>query len=162
MASLERFFINHWAGLMTRIRSRYWRHRFRACGEQFFVGGKIRVKGAEHITIGDDVQIAEGVYINARAVITIGDHVRLSAFVRINTRGLDLSLSPAERLKEEHTSAPVTIRDYAWLATGVIVNPGVTIGEGAVVGAGAVVTQDLPPYTLCVGIPAKPVRELRK
>ena len=36
--------------------------------------------------------------------------------------------------------------------------PGVTVGTGAVVGSGAVVTKDVAPYTIAVGVPAKPIR----
>jgi hypothetical protein len=46
-----------------------------------------------------------------------------------------------------------------WLGHNVIVMPGVTIGTGAVVGSGAVVTKDVYPYTIVVGVPAKPVRK---
>ncbi len=36
-----------------------------------------------------------------------------------------------------------------------VVLPGVTIGKGAVVGAGGVVTEDIPDYSIAVGVPAK-------
>jgi acetyltransferase-like isoleucine patch superfamily enzyme len=35
---------------------------------------------------------------------------------------------------------------------------GVDVGRGSVVGAGAVVTDDLPPFSVAVGVPARPVR----
>ena len=47
-----------------------------------------------------------------------------------------------------------------WLATGVMVMAGVTIGEGSIVAAGSVVTQDIPPYVLAGGCPARVIRKL--
>lgn len=54
----------------------------------------------------------------------------------------------------------IKIQDNVWIGMGVIVLPGVTIGEGSVIGAGAVVTKDIPPNTLAVGSPAKPIRKI--
>ena len=159
--SVEQSFRNHWAGITTRVRSRYWRHVLGACAPDFVADGKILIKRPQNVFVGKDVTFAEGVYINARAPVYVGDHVRLSAFVRINTGGLNLDM-PLEERFVGHTKAPVRIGNYVWLATGVIINAGVTIHDGVVVGAGAVVTHDLPPYTLCVGIPAKPIRQLSR
>ena len=36
----------------------------------------------------------------------------------------------------------------------------VPIGEGCVIGAGSVVTRDIPPHTVAVGNPARPIREI--
>lgn len=157
---LEEFCRNHWAGFTTRIRTRYWKHILDVRNPGFVVGGPIRIKHPRNVFIGEDVQFAEHVFINARAPVIFGNHVRLSAFVRINTGGLDLSRPPSERISGGHRSAPVRIGNNVWLATGVSVNAGVTIHDGAVVGAGAVVTRDLPENFLCAGIPARPVREL--
>lgn len=144
--------------LLTRFRSAYYRLVLGSSPPDFRVCGKIQIKRPKWVSVGQNVKFADGVYINAQAPVTIGNHVRLSAFVRINTRGLKVDVPPEERFT--HTAAPVTIGDRVWIATGVTINAGVTIGDGVVVGAGAVVTRDLPPHTLCVGVPAKPIRDL--
>ena len=46
-----------------------------------------------------------------------------------------------------------------WLGHGAIIMPGVKIGNGAIVGSGAVVTKDVDPYTIVVGVPAKPIKQ---
>ena len=43
-----------------------------------------------------------------------------------------------------------------------VVLPGITLGIGSSVGAGAVVTKDTEPWTLYVGVPAKPIKKLPK
>lgn len=48
----------------------------------------------------------------------------------------------------------------ASIGSGAVFLPGVNVGEGAMVGAGAVVTQDVPPFTVVVGNPARVVREV--
>jgi len=55
---------------------------------------------------------------------------------------------------------PITLHDNVWIGFDVCVLPGVTIGEGSVVGARSVVTRDVPAYTVAVGNPARPIRDL--
>ncbi|UKS28614.1 acetyltransferase [Paenibacillus sp. HWE-109] len=52
----------------------------------------------------------------------------------------------------------VTIGHDVWIGHGAIVMKGVEIGNGAVVGSGAVVTKDVEPYTIVVGVAAKPIK----
>lgn len=46
-----------------------------------------------------------------------------------------------------------------WIGHGAIIMPGVKIGTGAVVGSGAIVTKDVEPFTIVVGVSAKPLRK---
>ena len=52
-------------------------------------------------------------------------------------------------------AAPVRIGSDVWIGAGVCILRGVTIGDGAVIGAGAVVREDIPPYDIASGIPAR-------
>ena len=55
----------------------------------------------------------------------------------------------------------VTINNDAWIGCNSIILKGVTIGEGAIVAAGSVVTQDVMPWTVVAGNPAKVVKKIK-
>lgn len=57
---------------------------------------------------------------------------------------------------------PIIIDDYAWLGAGCTILQGVHIGKGAVVCAGAVVTNDINPYEVVAGIPARMIKHRNK
>jgi sugar O-acyltransferase (sialic acid O-acetyltransferase NeuD family) len=67
-----------------------------------------------------------------------------------------------------HISPNVTICDNVEIGEGVHIGagatilPGVQIGKWCVIGAGAVITQNLPDYSLVVGVPGKIIRKLDK
>ena len=46
-----------------------------------------------------------------------------------------------------------------WIGHGAVIMPGMSIGTGAVIGSSAVVTKDVAPYSIVVGVPARPVRK---
>src|SRR5689334_2405916 len=49
----------------------------------------------------------------------------------------------------------IIIGNDVWIGSGAVILSGVTIGDGAVIGAGAVVTQDVLPYEIVGGNPAR-------
>jgi galactoside O-acetyltransferase len=55
-------------------------------------------------------------------------------------------------------SAPIVIKDNAWIGFNSIILKGVTVGEGAVVAAGSVVTHDVPDFAVVGGNPAKIIK----
>lgn len=49
------------------------------------------------------------------------------------------------------------IEDDVWIGCSSVILPGVHIGMGAVIAAGAVVRENVDPYIIVEGVPAKPV-----
>ena len=66
-----------------------------------------------------------------------------------------LSLSKEEKVPE---SRMTSIGNDVFIGANVTVLDGVHIADGAVIGAGAVVVDDIPPYAIAVGIPARVVK----
>lgn len=49
----------------------------------------------------------------------------------------------------------VVIEKDVWIGCNVTILSGVVVGRGSVIAAGAVVTKDVPPYSICGGVPAR-------
>jgi acetyltransferase-like isoleucine patch superfamily enzyme len=96
--------------------------------------------------VAGSLKIGDGAMIGPRVIIMGGDH-------ETNVIG--------KRLHElkEGKNYPMTIGKDVWIGAGVIILKAVNIGEGAVIGAGSLVAKDIPPYTIAVGHPARPVKK---
>ena len=53
----------------------------------------------------------------------------------------------------------VKIGNYCFIGMDVKVFPGVTIGDNVIVGANSIVMNDIPSYSVCVGVPAKVIKK---
>jgi len=103
--------------------------------------------------------------------IEIGDHTLISWNVvlmdtyraprdRLARRRLLQKAAETHALTEASPARPIRIGANVWLGFDVCVMPGVTIGEGAVIGARSAVFDDIPPYSVAVGNPARVIRRL--
>jgi putative colanic acid biosynthesis acetyltransferase WcaF len=106
------------------------------------------------VTIGDYSWIGDNVNLYSLGEIEIGVNVVISQSCYICTGSHDY-LDEAFRIYAEK----ITIKDECWLATDVYVAPGITIGKGTVVGARSSVFKDLPAGKICIGSPAKVIKE---
>ena len=60
---------------------------------------------------------------------------------------------------KQRTKGDVIIGNDVWIGMNVFITSGITIGDGCCIGANSIVTKDLPPYTICVGTPCRPVKD---
>src|SRR6202044_2012738 len=59
------------------------------------------------------------------------------------------------------SKGPTRVGDNVWCGAHVVITSGVTIGERCVIGANSVVTEDLPPFSVAAGAPARVLRTIR-
>ncbi|MHB8706027.1 MAG: acyltransferase [Coriobacteriia bacterium] len=144
------------AGFGSMLRRRL--YGFASCGKDCLLLENVWVEYPEKLSLGEHVNVARGVIINAAGGVEIEDWVLLGPDVIIYSQdhvfdGIDVPISMAPDRR-----APIRIERAAWIASRAIITAGVTIGEGAVVGAGAVVTRDVEPFTVVAGVPARVIR----
>ncbi len=108
----------------------------------------------DRIAIGAHCLLAWGVVVTDS---WLGPNVPLAAR-RAAMRAA--AADPARRPPVAGRPRPVTIEDNVWVGFGAVVLPGVTLGTGSVVGCKAVVADDVPPYAVVAGDPARVIRHL--
>ena len=116
-------------------------------------------KYPENISIGNNTFINHNCCIWAapRGQILIGDDVLFGPNVCLSASNHGIALGVP--IRQQHgNDANILIGNDVWLGANVVVTAGVEIGNGCIVGAGAVVTGNLPPYSICGGVPARVLR----
>ena len=125
-------------------------------GKNCYIGEKTGIRSANSIKIGNEVIIADDVNIYDTDAHSLNYVLRHKHFVEVailnnlikDTKYLDIK------------SAPVVIEDHVWIGFNVGILKGVTIGKGAIIGAGSVLTEDVEPFTIVAGNPAKIIKRL--
>lgn len=115
-----------------------------------------------YIGKGDDVQIGSHCQVNQRSVLVnviIGDYVMIapevvfvSDFHQTESTEIPMALQGVIKFP------PTVVDEDVWIGRRAIIMPGRRLGRGSIIGAGAVVTQDVPPYAVVGGVPAKIIK----
>jgi acetyltransferase-like isoleucine patch superfamily enzyme len=93
--------------------------------------------------------------------ITIGEYAFFGHDVAVLTGTHDIEqFGRARQLAFPRSGRDVVIEEGVWLASHVLVLGPVTIGKHAVVAGGSLVREDVAPYTVVAGRPAKVVKVL--
>jgi 2,3,4,5-tetrahydropyridine-2,6-dicarboxylate N-acetyltransferase len=96
--------------------------------------------------IGPNTMIDMNTVIGGRAIIGSGCHIGAGAVVA--------------GVIEPPSAEPVIIEDNVLVGANAVILEGVRIGEGAVVAAGSIVTENVMPYTVAAGTPARFIKKV--
>lgn len=129
-------------------------------GDEFATGHNVLIR--EETTIGDDVLVGTGSVVDGATDIGSKVSLQTGTYVpRETTIGDDVFLGPNAvitndpyPIRENSTLEGSTIEAHVSVGANATILPGLTVGRGSFVAAGAVVTEDVPPETLAVGVPA--------
>jgi tetrahydrodipicolinate N-acetyltransferase len=118
----------------------------------------------DQVEIGDNAVIMMGALINIGASIGEGTMIDMGAVLGGRaTVGKNCHIGAGAVLAgviEPPSALPVIVEDDVLVGANAVVLEGVRIGKGAVVAAGAIVTEDVPPYTVVAGVPARVIKEI--
>ena len=141
-------------------------------GSTVYLGTMFDVGPGGRVSLGR-CALLHGAWIICDAAVEIGDYALISWNVVLmdtyracrepQRRRLQLRQVPAHplrRLLAETEAQPIRIGRNAWIGFDCCVLPGITIGEGSIVGARSVVTENVPPYTVVAGNPARVIRPI--
>lgn len=118
-----------------------------------FIGDNTRIWGNAKFIISTregNFIIKENCFVGQGLTVITNNHcvnppIELLQFSAILNTNLDINKD-------------VVIEDDVWIGSNVTLLPGVKIGRGAIIGAGSVVTNDVLPYSIVAGNPAKLLR----
>lgn len=139
--------------VIMRLRGFLVRPCFRKCGRNFEICSNAMVVYSSNVSVGDNVYIAYGCWIQGVGDVTLQDEVMLGPYTV-------LASSNHQKGGDSYRFAvglhkPIVMKRGSWTGAQVVVTAGVTVGAGAACAAGAVVTRDVPDGAVVAGVPAR-------
>lgn len=109
------------------------------------------------IQIGDNVSINSNVQLGVteNCRIIVGDNVLIGPNTVLRASNHEFKRIDIPIREQGHREGFIEVEEDVWIGANVVILPNVKIGKGSVIGAGAVVTENIEPFSIAVGVPAK-------
>ena len=157
--------------------------KFGKCGNNLMLSSGVEISGFDNIQFGDNIQISMRCSIHAHnygklligdnlgmnvnstlgasdnGEIVIGDNVMIAQNVVIRSSNHNFEDIAIPISMQGYTGGKIVIGNGCWIAANVVITSNVNIGEHSIIAAGAVVTNDIEPYSIVGGVPAKLIRK---
>lgn len=126
------------------------------CGGNFQLGSGVTLLNPATLSVGNDVYIAHGSWLNAMGGLHLGDEVIVSPYVVMSS--LQHVFKDASVRFGGSNAAPISVGRGSWIASHSTITAGVNIGAGCLIAANSAVTKDVPDGMMAGGVPAKVIR----
>lgn len=132
---------------------------FRKCGSNFQICSSAMILSPEKLTIGNDVYIAYGCWIQGAGGIELENEVMLGPYTILASSN-HTQLNNSYRFGSPRM-APIVFRKGSWTGSHVTVVGGVEVGEGSACAANSAITKNVAAGTVVGGVPGKPISNSR-
>ncbi len=143
---------------VMRFRGWLLRPCFQHCGRNFQICSHAMIVYTSNVSIGADVYIAYGSWVQGIGGVTFEDQVMLGPYTILASN--DHTPVGGSFRFGHGRPAPIVMKRGSWTGGHVVVTAGVTVGAGSACAAGAVVTKDVPDGVIAGGVPARVLRSL--
>lgn len=114
------------------------------------------------IQIGDGANIGTNCQIFSAKRVQIGRNVLVGAYSYFIGGGHRASRLDVPMVQQGRQASGIAIDDDVWIGAGVNILDGVKIGTGAIIGSGAVVNDNVEPFSIVAGVPAKKIGDRKQ
>ena len=157
---------------------------FKKIGKEVKISRRAVFYFVENIEIGNHVRIDDFAFLSGGGGIRIGDYVHIAAYSALYGKfGIDIGnyvnissrvsiYSTSDDYSGEYMTGPmveeqyihdigkkVVIGEHVIVGTGSVLLPGALLHQGVAVGAMSLVKQELQPFKIYAGIPARYIKE---
>ncbi|KAM3448662.1 hypothetical protein NHJ6243_010083 [Beauveria neobassiana] len=94
--------------------------------------------------------------------IQVGDSCVIGPNVSMYTIEASTDVKHLRDGRRPQVAKGITIDSECWIDGSVVSTPGRVIGKGSIISAGSAVTEDVPPFTVVVGNPARAFQQRRQ
>ena len=133
---------------------------FIRCGSDVEISRNVILSCKEgSISIGNLVSIGRNSLLSSISELKIGDDCSIGPFCCLLASGHGWDDPDKPVMLQNREVKRIVIEDNVWLGAHVTVMDGVTIGRNSIVCVGSVVTQDIAPYRIAAGVPARVINK---
>ena len=145
---------------MKYVLSPIYKSRLGYCGKDVVIRFRNDVKELQNVYMYDDTYISENfTFISYTGKLIMKSHSgaasNFSAITNNHGREMGRFIKDTEKERSHELEADIVIDEDVEIGSDVTILAGVHVGRGAAIGSGTVVRNNVPPYAIVIGNPAK-------